>query len=73
MKLFTVKNEGLSWDSDADAAVSRAPFFARSGIRAKVEEYCRTQGKKKITVEDVNNVKNSFTMERHRDIKGYQV
>ncbi len=73
MKLFTVKNEGLSWDSDADAAVSRAPFFARSGIRAKVEEYCRTQGKKKITVEDVNNVKNSFTMEMHRDIKGYQV
>ncbi len=67
------KNKHLAWDVDADAAVSKAPFFVRSRIRAKVEEYCRNEGIKRVRLEDVDAVKNSFTKNMHKNIKGYQI
>lgn len=76
MKLFPEKTEKIKhieWDGDADAAVSKAPFFVRPRIKAKVEEYCRNEGVKRVRLEDVEAVKNSFTKNMHRDIKAYQI
>lgn len=73
MKLFSKKPDSLPWESDAEEAVGKAPFFVRSKIKAKVEEFCSAEGKSRVTLDIVNRAKSNFTEEMHKQIKGYQI
>lgn len=70
--MFSKRTDGLPWDTDAEEAVGKAPFFVRSKIKAKVEEFCIAEGKKRVTLDIVNRAKNNFTAKMHEHIKGYQ-
>jgi dissimilatory sulfite reductase (desulfoviridin) alpha/beta subunit len=61
----------MRWDDDAQAAVSKAPFFVRGTIRRRVEERVREHGRDLVTLEDVQTAK--FTAMRSHDITPDQV
>jgi len=73
LKLFSKKHENITWGNDAEEAVGKAPFFIRSRIRTKVEEFCRDEGKNNVTLDIVNTIKSNFTNDIHKHIKGYQI
>lgn len=54
----------MRWETEATAAVERAPFFVRRFVRKKVEEYVRNKGGDVVTLADVNACKSSFLASR---------
>ncbi|WP_051283715.1 hypothetical protein [Desulforegula conservatrix] len=73
MKLFSKKTDTMHWESEAEEAVGKAPFFIRPKIKTKIEEFCRAEGSSKVTLDIVNRAKSSFTEEMHKNVKGYQI
>ena len=63
----------MKWDTDADKAIQKVPFFVRKRVRARVEEAARTAGKNRVTLADVNAVRDCFLKKMDTEVKGYQV
>lgn len=73
MKFFSKNAPEMPWEAEAESAVEKAPFFVRAKIRAKVEEFCKSEGRNKVSLDDVNKAKASFTKDMQKQIKGYQI
>jgi dissimilatory sulfite reductase (desulfoviridin) alpha/beta subunit len=50
----------LNWDTDAEQALKRAPFFVRPLARRKVEERVRQGGRERVTLADVREAEARF-------------
>ncbi len=50
----------LTWDTDAEQALKRAPFFVRPLARRKVEERVRDGGRERVTLADVRAAEARF-------------
>ncbi|MHB1006679.1 MAG: 4Fe-4S dicluster domain-containing protein [Chloroflexota bacterium] len=50
----------MEWDSDARAAVERAPFFVRKLVRGKVEAYVAETGGNRVTLAAVQACRGAF-------------
>jgi dissimilatory sulfite reductase (desulfoviridin) alpha/beta subunit len=63
----------MKWTTEAETAIKRVPFFVRKKIRARVEAEAHEDGKKVVTVDDVNASEARFLSKMNSDIKGYQL
>jgi anaerobic sulfite reductase subunit C len=63
----------VKWDSDAEKAVRRAPFFVRKRVRAKVEEVAREAGAKRVTLAHVQAARDHYVRNMESEVCGYQV
>jgi anaerobic sulfite reductase subunit C len=63
----------VKWSSEAEAAVSKVPFFVRSRVRKKVEEEANRQGTSTVTLDHVTLCRNRFLKDMDSEVKGYQV
>lgn len=63
----------MQWSQDAEDAVKKIPFFVRKKVRARVEKEAADQGKKRVTLADVNATRNRFLSNMSSEIKGYQL
>lgn len=63
----------MKWDSDADKAIEKVPFFVRKRVRARVEETSRAAGRNRVTLADVNTTRQRFLNKMADEVTGYQV
>lgn len=63
----------MNWDSDAEQAVRRAPFFVRKKIRTKVEETARRAGADRVTMAHVQAARDHYVRNMESEVRGYQV
>ncbi|MBI2877647.1 MAG: 4Fe-4S binding protein [Candidatus Tectomicrobia bacterium] len=58
--------EALSWEREASDLMKRVPFFVRPFARGKVEEWVRSEGRTRVTTEDVRRCRARFLKEVDR-------
>jgi len=63
----------MKWPSEAEAAVSKVPFFARKKVRSRVENEAAAAGKKVVSLTEVKKTQARFLRKMSSEIKGYQV
>ena len=63
----------MEWTSDAEALLSKVPFFVRKRVRRKVEEEARRQGLKTVTKPLVVALQKRFMASMEDEVKGYAV
>jgi len=56
-----MNSESLKWDDEALAKIEKAPFFIRKLAKNKVEKAAIAEGKTRITVEYVEQVRRKET------------
>ncbi len=63
----------MEWDSDADKAIQKVPFFVRKRVRSRVEEAARAAGRSRVTMADVTAARERFLKKMDKEVKGYQI
>ena len=63
----------MDWSEEANAAISKVPFFVRKRVRKKVEEQARRSGSDRVTIAHVKETQARFMGNMEKEIKGYQV
>jgi len=63
----------MQWQSEAEAAIKKAPFFVRRKARERVEARVAAQSREVVTAEDVRAAKKQFLNRMDEQVKGYQV
>lgn len=63
----------MKWDSDAEKAVRRAPFFVRKRVRTKVEDVARGAGDNRVTLAHVQAARDHYIRNMESEVQGYQV
>ena len=63
----------MKWESDAEKAVRRAPFFVRKRIRARVEETARQTGADRVAMAHVNAARDNYVRNMESEVRGFQV
>lgn len=63
----------MKWTIEAEEAIKKVPFFVRKKVRARIEEYTKTVGKKLVSLADVKTAQAQFLSKMSGEIKGYQV
>ncbi|MCL5960898.1 MAG: 4Fe-4S dicluster domain-containing protein [Chloroflexi bacterium] len=48
----------MKWETDAEKAVEKVPFFVRRMAKKRVEDYVRQRGRDKVTTSDVHDARN---------------
>ena len=61
----------MKWQSQAEAVLSRVPFFVRNRVKRKVEEEAVRRGAEEVCLEDVRACQRRFleTMEAEDRLK----
>ncbi len=63
----------MEWTSDAEALLSKVPFFVRKRVRKKVEAEARRQGLSAVTKPLVVTLQKKFMASMEDEVKGYSV
>jgi len=63
----------MKWTDDAEAAVSKVPFFVRRRVRKRVEEEAARCGAPEVTLDHVRTCQRRFLDHMEEEVKGYQV
>jgi len=63
----------MEWTPEADAALKKVPFFVRKKVRARVEKEAREDGKRVVSISDVNATQKRYLSGMSSEIKGYQI
>jgi anaerobic sulfite reductase subunit C len=63
----------VKWSKEAEAAVSRVPFFVRKRVKKKVEEEAASQGSAVVTLDHVTSCRNRFMKDMDSEVKGFQI
>ena len=63
----------MKWDSNADKAIQKVPFFVRKRVRSRVAETARAAGRNRVTMADVEVTRERFHNKMDREVKGYQM
>ena len=63
----------MKWDTDADKAIQKVPFFVRKRVRSRVAETARAAGRNRVTMADVDITRERFLKKMDREVKGYQI
>ena len=63
----------MKWMPEAEAAVSKVPFFVRKKVRGRVEKEAREAGKTRIAIDDVRATQNRYLAGMEKEIRGYQL
>lgn len=65
----------MKWDSNAESAIKRVPFFVRKRVRKRVEDHAAGKGKHTVELSDVDELKQKFLLKggMEKEIRGYDV
>jgi len=63
----------MEWMPDAEAYLQRVPFFVRRKVKKEVEAYLKSQGKTKVTLEDLLKAKEVLLGRMSQAERGYEV
>ena len=63
----------MKWTTEAEGAVSRAPFFIRKRVKKRVEEEAERQGSSLVTLDHVRTCQQRFLKNMDAEVKGFQV
>lgn len=63
----------MRWSQEAEAAISRVPFFVRRRVRKRVEEEAVRSGSRTVEVAHVNTCRDAFLHDMGKEVKGYQL
>lgn len=63
----------VKWLPDAEAAVTKVPFFVRKRVKQRVEEEAAQRGSPIVTLEHVEACRNRFLNKMEDEVKGYRV
>ncbi len=63
----------MKWSEEAEAAVSKVPFFVRKRVKKRVEEEALRCGAKEVLLEHVHTCQKRFLNRMEDEVKGYQV
>jgi anaerobic sulfite reductase subunit C len=63
----------MKWSEDAEAAISRVPFFVRRRVRKRVEDEAMRSGARTVEMTHVITCRNAFLRDMSKEVKGYQV
>ncbi len=63
----------MKWNSDAEKAISRVPFFVRKKVRKRVEEEAFRCKASEVTIEHVNTSRENFLNQMEKEVRGFQV
>ncbi len=63
----------MKWNSDAEQAVSRIPFFVRKKVKKRVEEEALRCGASRVSMGHVDTCRNKFLNQMEKEVRGFQV
>jgi dissimilatory sulfite reductase (desulfoviridin) alpha/beta subunit len=63
----------MKWSVEAEAAVSKVPFFVRKRVKKRVEEEALRCGAKEVHLQHVQTCQKRFLNQMEDEVKGYQV
>jgi len=63
----------MKWSKEAEAALSRAPFFVRRRVKKRVEEEAARCNAREVAMEHVRACQERFLTSMEQEVKGYQV
>ena len=61
------------WNSDAEQAISRIPFFVRKKVKKRVEEEAARCGARVVSMEHVDACRKKFLNQMEKEVRGFQV
>jgi dissimilatory sulfite reductase (desulfoviridin) alpha/beta subunit len=70
---FRCKGDSMKWTKEAEAAVSKVPFFVRKRVKKRVEEEAIRCRAKEVRLEHVQSCQKRFLNQMEDEVKGYQV
>ena len=63
----------MKWTPEAEAAVTKVPFFVRRRVRARVEKEARGEGKPMVSLAEVKATQARYLNSMETEIKGYRI
>lgn len=63
----------MKWSKEAEAALSRAPFFVRRRVKKKVQEEAARCNAREVAMEHVRACQERFLSSMEQEVRGYQV
>ncbi|MDP6178566.1 MAG: PCP reductase family protein, partial [Desulfatiglandales bacterium] len=63
----------MKWTLEAQAAITKIPFFVRKKVRARVEGEARKAGKTTVSLSDVRLTQKRYLARMSDEVKGYQM
>ena len=63
----------MEWDKEAEAAISKVPFFVRKRVRKRVEESAVEAGMNRVTLAHVETTRQNILDKQEREVRGYQL
>ena len=60
----------MKWTSEAEDALKKVPFFVRKKVRARVQEEALQNGKRRVTLADVEATRKRYLTGMQSEIKG---
>ncbi|MEW6137727.1 MAG: 4Fe-4S binding protein [Thermodesulfobacteriota bacterium] len=63
----------VKWSEEAQAALSKVPFFVRRRVRKRVEEEAARSNAREVAMEHVRACQKRFLESMEEEVKGYQV
>ena len=63
----------MKWTQDAEDAIKKVPFFVRKRVRARVEKEATAEGKKAVSLVEVQATQARYLTNMKSEIKGYQI
>jgi len=63
----------MKWTQDAEDTIKKVPFFVRKRVRARVEKEATAEGKKAVSLVEVQATQARYLTNMKSEIKGYQI
>jgi dissimilatory sulfite reductase (desulfoviridin) alpha/beta subunit len=63
----------MQWTGEAEAALSKVPFFVRKKVRARVEEEAAAAGRPQVTLDALQESQRRFLAGMSAEVRGYRV
>ena len=65
----------MKWSEKAERTIKKVPFFVRTKVKKKIEQYVAQKGKTYVELSDVNELKKRFLSAEgmEKEIKGYEI
>ena len=70
---FEAGVDSMKWTEEAEAAVSKVPFFVRKRVKKRVEEEALRCGAKEVRLEHVQSCQKRFLNQMEDEVKGHRV
>ncbi len=63
----------MKWTSEAENAIKKVPFFVRKRVKERVEKEAREEGRRAVSISQVQATKKRFLTGMESEVKGYQI